>query len=256
MAQLISDRTAIIPWLLSRIQKPPKLIDQNTQSAAEVLAILAQSSAASRRRLIDLDGIDLLMQLLNRYSKRDPVKGSEEEEYAENLFNCLTCCVDDDGQFGVSQGDARFRQGEGIELCIIMLREGKWSRPRALRLLDRVLAGPDAIGCCEHLVNIGGLKTIFGLFLKKVRPLNHFGISSFVVHLIFYHTLLFCNILLFYNNLLISNTLLNHKTLLVLSALFFGNNPFICNAILFGDTFLFCHTFLVCYTLLFCNVLN
>lgn len=170
VAALISDKTAIIPWLLSRIQKPPKSIDQNTQSAAEVLAILAQSSAAGRRRLIDSDGIDLLMQLLNRYSKRDPVKWSEEEEYAENLFNCLTCSVDDDDQFRLSHGDARFRQGEGIELCIIMLREGNWSRSRALRLLDRVLAGPDATGCCTHLVDVGGLKTIFGLFLKKVRP--------------------------------------------------------------------------------------
>lgn len=170
VAELISDKTAIIPWLLSRIQKPPKLIDQNTQSAAEVLAILAQSSAVSRRRLIDSDGIDLLMQLLSRYSKRDPIRWSDEEEYAENLFVCLTCCVDDDNQSRPSHGDARFRQGEGIELCIIMLREGTWSRPRALRLLDHVLAGSDGPACCEHLVNIGGLKTIFGLFLKKVRP--------------------------------------------------------------------------------------
>ena len=104
------------------------------------------------------------MQLLHRYSKRDPIKGSEEEEYAENLFDCLTCCVDDEA------GKAKFLLGEGIELCIIMLREGKWSRRRALRLLDHVLAGPDTTACCEHLVNVGGLKTIFGLFQKRVRP--------------------------------------------------------------------------------------
>lgn len=102
------------------------------------------------------------MQLLNRYSKRDPVKGSEEEEYVENLFNCLTCCVDDNA------GKAKFLAGEGIELCIIMLRDGKWSRRRALRVLDHVLAGADTVACCEHLVNLGGLKTVFGLFLKKV----------------------------------------------------------------------------------------
>lgn len=108
------------------------------------------------------------MQLLNRYSKRDPVKGTEEEEYAENLFNCLTCCVDDEA------GKAKFLLGEGIELCIIMLREGKWSRRRALRLLDHVLAGPDTAACCEHLVNVGGLRTIFGLLLRKVRSPHQF----------------------------------------------------------------------------------
>lgn len=117
--------------------------------------------------MIELDGIDLLMQLLNRYSKRDPAKGSEEEEYGENLFNCLTCCVDD------GAGKGKFLVGEGIELCLIMLREGKWSRRRALRLLDHVLAGPETTACCEHLVSIGGLKTIFGLFLRKVRARPH-----------------------------------------------------------------------------------
>jgi beta-catenin-like protein 1 len=164
-------KTAIIPWLLSRIQKSPKLIDQNTQYSAEVLAILLQSSAANRARLIELDGIDNFMQLLNHYSKRNPVSDTEEEEYAENLFNCITCCVDD------GPGKEKFLAGEGIELCLIMIREGKWSRRRALRLLDHALAGPDTATSCEQLVNAGGLKTIFGLFLRKVKasclPIRH-----------------------------------------------------------------------------------
>jgi beta-catenin-like protein 1 len=165
VAELIGEKTAIIQWLLSRVGKSPKRVDQNAQYAAEVLAILLQSSSANRARLADLDGIDVLMQLLHRYSKRDPVKGSEEEEFAENLFNCLTCCVDD------GDGKEKFLVGEGIELCIIMLRDGKWSRRRALRLLDHALAGSDAAAYCEHLVNIGGLKTVFGLFLRKVNSL-------------------------------------------------------------------------------------
>lgn len=165
VAELIGENTGIIPWLLSRIQKSPKFVDQNTQYSAEVLAILLQSAATNRARLIDLNGIDIFMQLLNRYSKRNPASDTEEEEYAENIFYCITCCVAD------GPGKEKFLVGEGIELCLIMIREGKWSRRRALRLLNHALAGPDiaAAAGCEQLVDVGGLKTIFSLFLKKVK---------------------------------------------------------------------------------------
>ena len=93
--------------------------------------------------------------------KRDPAKGTEEEEYVENLFDCLTCCVDN------NDGKIKFLEAEGVELCLIMLREGKMSRPRALRLLDHTLGGPDGGQCCERLIEAVGLKTLFSLFIKK-----------------------------------------------------------------------------------------
>lgn len=154
---------AIISWLLKRIQRPEPLVSQNKQYSAEVLAILLQSTGSNRAKLIESDGIDILLQLLSTYRKRDPSKGTEEEEYVENLFDCVTCCTDD------REGKAKFLVAEGIELCLIMLREGKMSKPRALRLLDHALGGPDGAACCEKLVEAAGLKVIFSIFMKKVK---------------------------------------------------------------------------------------
>lgn len=152
----------ILAWLLKRIQRPEPSVSQNKQYSTEVLAILLQSSGSNRAKLIESDGIDILLQLLSAYRKRDPSKGTEEEEYVENLFDCVTCCADD------REGKVKFLVAEGIELCLIMLREGKMSKPRALRLLDHALGGPDGAACCEKLVEVVGLKVIFSIFMKKV----------------------------------------------------------------------------------------
>lgn len=155
----------ILSWLLKRIQRPEPSVSQNKQYTTEVLAILLQSTGSNRAKLIESDGIDILLQLLSSYRKRDPSKGTEEEEYVENLFDCVTCCADD------REGKAKFLVAEGIELCQIMLREGKMSKPRALRLLDHALGGPDGAACCEKLVEAAGLKVIFSILMKKVSNL-------------------------------------------------------------------------------------
>ena len=157
----IGKESKLLPWLLSRIQSPEKAVTQNKQYSAEVLAILLQSSSANRTQLVSSDAVDVFLQLLSPYRKRDPAKGTEEEEYVENVFDCLTCCVDD------TEGKAKLLEGEGIELCLIMLREGKMSKPRALRLLDHALGGSNGGACCERFVEAAGLKAAFSMFMKK-----------------------------------------------------------------------------------------
>ena len=153
--------TKLLIWLLSRVQKVEQPVSQNKQYSAEILAILLQSSSQNRTQILSLDGIDIFLQLLSPYRKRDPAKGTEEEEFVENIFDCLTCCVDD------GEGKAKLLEAEGIELCLIMLREGKMSKSRALRLLDHALGGPEGRACCEKLVEAAGLKTTFSLLMKK-----------------------------------------------------------------------------------------
>lgn len=152
---------SIIPWLLSRALRTESPISQNKQYAAEILTILLQSSFSSRRKFVQLNGVDSFLQTLSVYRKRDPTKGTEEEEYVENLFDSMTCAVDEAG------GKEKFLEAEGIELCLIMAKEGKMSRPRALRILDHALGGGDGSVCCVRLVEAAGLKTIFTLFMKK-----------------------------------------------------------------------------------------
>ncbi|KAI4265676.1 MAG: hypothetical protein L6R38_009246 [Xanthoria sp. 2 TBL-2021] len=161
IAESLGENTSFIPWLLKRVQQKETVISQNKQYSAEILAILLQSSSPNRTLFFGLNGIDILLQLLSPYRKRDPTKGTEEEEYVENIFDSVTCCLDD------SEGKAKFLEAEGIELCLIMLREGKMSKPRALRLLDHALGGSQGGPCCQKLVELAGLKAIFAAFMKK-----------------------------------------------------------------------------------------
>ena len=162
IATTIGKETKFLTWLLSRAQRKEPIVSQNKQYSAEVLAILLQSSVFNRAEIISQNGADSFLQLLSPYRKRDPPKGTEEEEWLENVFDCLTCCVDD------SEGKVKFLEAEGIELCLIMLQEGKMSKPRALRLLDHALGGPDGSACCEGTVEAAGLKMIFGNLMKKI----------------------------------------------------------------------------------------
>ncbi|KAF3925292.1 hypothetical protein ABW20_dc0107358 [Dactylellina cionopaga] len=163
--QAVSERvvreTKILGWLTERIKVKESPISQNKQYAAEVLAILIQSSSYNRGKLIEIDGVDVLLQLLSPYRKRDPAKGGEEEELFENLFDALTCLVDE------REGKEKFIEAEGMELCLIMLRDGKMSKSRALRLIDHACSGVYGGMVCEQLVEAQGLKTLFGAFMKK-----------------------------------------------------------------------------------------
>ena len=164
LATRIGSHTTLLPWLFTRVKSKENPVSQNKQYAAEVLAILLQSSSATRTRFIELDGIDAFLQSLAAYRKRDPAKGTEEEEFAENVFDCVTCCADEE------EGKQKFLDAEGIELCLIMLKEGGMSKLRALRLLDHALgraSGDRGTMCCEKAIEAGGLKVLFTMFMKK-----------------------------------------------------------------------------------------
>ncbi|EHK99976.1 hypothetical protein M7I_4059 [Glarea lozoyensis 74030] len=161
LAEKIGQDTTVLKWLLDRIKKKESVVTQNKQYAAEVLAILLQSSPLNRTKVTSLDAVDTLLQILSAYRKRDPSKGTEEEEFVENVFDALTCIVDE------FVGKTKFIEAEGMELALIMIREGKMAKPRALRLIDHALSGPSGAESCEKLVEAAGLKVIFTLFMKK-----------------------------------------------------------------------------------------
>jgi beta-catenin-like protein 1 len=160
-SERIGSNTSILKWLLTRIQKLESLLTQNKQYAAEILAILVQSSTPNRTALIDLDAVEIILQLLAPYRRRDPAKESEEEEFVENLFDTLTCLLDE------PIGKTKFVEAEGVELALIMVREGKMSKSRALRMLDHAVGSMLGGEVCLQVVEAQGLKTIFGLFMKK-----------------------------------------------------------------------------------------
>ncbi|KAK4133937.1 DUF1716-domain-containing protein [Trichocladium antarcticum] len=164
-AEVVGADERLLRWLLERAGRAEKPVGQNKQYAAEVLAILVSGSAKNRTRLVGMEAVDAMLQLVAPYRKRDPEKGGDEEEYAESLFAALTSIVDQ------PEGKAKFVEAEGVELCLLMLKDGgKLSKPAALRLLDHAAGGPAGAEVCHKIVEAGGLKTTFAAFMKKHDP--------------------------------------------------------------------------------------
>ncbi|CAK7269855.1 hypothetical protein SEPCBS119000_003784 [Sporothrix epigloea] len=175
--EALGSHIPLLQWLLQRIQKKEheESVSQNKQYAAEILVALVYRSPANRERLIDLNAVDILLQLVAAYRRRDPARGGNEEEYMADLFEALTYLVSDvsedpddtastPSQF--SKGKSKFIEAEGIELCLLMLKEGNKSRMPALKLLDHAASGMYAGDVCRALVEAGGLKPIFTIFMK------------------------------------------------------------------------------------------
>lgn len=180
-ADVVGKNEGMVKWLLARVKRSEKGVGQNKQYAAEILAILLQASGENRRRLAKLDAADVFLQCVAAYRKRDPEKGGEEEEYMENLFEALTCLVDE------AEGKEKFIEAEGVELCLIMLKEGKMSKRPSLRLLDHAVGGAGGAQVCQKVIEEGGLKTIFTMFMKKPdhQTTEHLlGIFSWMLRLL------------------------------------------------------------------------
>lgn len=154
---------SLLQWLLKRIQNTEKPVSQNKQYAAEALAILARAGRENRERLVLLDAMNIFLELAAAYRRRDPEKGGEEEEYMANLFETMR------DMLNVPMGKAAFVAAEGVELCLIMVKEGKMSKLPALLLLDHAVGAVSAVGgvdVCIKLVETGGLKTLFTMFMR------------------------------------------------------------------------------------------
>ncbi|KAF5507615.1 Beta-catenin-like protein 1-like protein [Colletotrichum aenigma] len=162
-AETVGRDETLIKWLLERAQRKESPVSQNKQYATELLDIIAHTSTITRRRLAELEAVDVLLQLVSAYRKRDPEKGGEEEEYMENLFNALVCIVDE------PEGKFKFLEAEGIELCLIMLKEGKMSKQPSMRLLVHSVSGDMSGEVCRKIVEAGGLKILFTLFKKTTQ---------------------------------------------------------------------------------------
>ncbi|KAF9354992.1 hypothetical protein BGX34_010705 [Mortierella sp. NVP85] len=158
MAETIVNRCKLLPWLLQRLKV--KVFDSNKQYCSELLAILLQSSPENRKTLGTLGGIDDLLQFLAVYKRKDP-KDPDEIELLENLFDALCSALGD------KENKQLFLQGEGIELMVIMIKEKKMARIRAVKVLDYAMSTKAGTANCLRFVEIMGLKTLFSIFSRK-----------------------------------------------------------------------------------------
>ncbi|CAO1419682.1 unnamed protein product [Diamesa hyperborea] len=150
----------LLQWILKRLRI--KMFDPNKLYCSEILSILLQNTNENRILLGNVEGIDILLQQLATYKRHDP-SNPEEQEYMENLFNCLCSSL------LAKENRSHFLKGEGIQLMNLMLREKKLSRNGSLKVLDYCMTGTDGKENSAKFVDILGLRTIFPLFMKTPK---------------------------------------------------------------------------------------
>ncbi|WVQ85127.1 hypothetical protein IAT38_007292 [Cryptococcus sp. DSM 104549] len=158
LAEQIVEDTGLLPWLLQRIQK--KEYDSNKQYVSEILAILLQDSRDIVMKLAELGGMEVLLQVLSQYLKKDP-GDSEEVEFMENVFDCVCSAL------GQPEMKKLFLETEGVELMVLMMKEKLLAKTRAIKVLNYALQGDAGSDSCERFVEALGLKTLFSAFMGK-----------------------------------------------------------------------------------------
>ncbi|EPY52584.1 DUF1716 family protein [Schizosaccharomyces cryophilus OY26] len=156
----VAQKTDMLQWLLQRISVSETYITANLQYSVEILAIFLSHSQDARKKVCELNGIDLLLRRISPYRLHDPSQGLEEETM-ENVFDCLSSLTQE------TYGKDSFLKEEGIELCILNMKYKGKSRNSSYKVIDYLLFGPLSMPYCQHFVQAGGLKYIFSAFMKS-----------------------------------------------------------------------------------------
>lgn len=159
----------LLLWLLKRVRV--RQYDNNKLYSAEILAILLQGNETNQKLLGEKDGIDILLQSLAYYKRRDP-NSPDEVEMMENLFDSLCSAL------SFTPNRERFLKGEGLQLMILMLKEKKMSRKSSLKVLNHAMINKEGIDSCIKFVEVYGLRSLFPVFMKTPKKILKAGGSE------------------------------------------------------------------------------
>nr|XP_027206030.1 beta-catenin-like protein 1 [Dermatophagoides pteronyssinus] len=179
--ELSKDVKPLLLWLLRKLKSKSPIFSANKLYASEILSILLQNSSDNRSMVGTLNGIDILLHVLSYYKRHDP-STADEEEYVENLYDCLCCSL-----FMSSRNLELFIQAEGIELMVLILKEKRKKhsptdvRIGALKLLSHcfshVADDPTAAQLittlADKFIEILGLRVLMPIFLRPSSIIGH-----------------------------------------------------------------------------------
>lgn len=158
LSLILVSKTKMMNWLLNRIQS--KTHDENRGYSAELLSILLQNNAANRQDFGKKDGVEVALNVLSQFRRRDPVN-ADETEFMENLFDALCSALAE------PEVKSFFLASEGVDLMLLMMREKLQSKSRAIKTLDYAMSGAAGTVICANFVEALGLRTLFAAFMGK-----------------------------------------------------------------------------------------
>jgi beta-catenin-like protein 1 len=157
---LAAGQQGLLVWLLKRVRV--RQFDPNKLYSSEILAILLQDNIENQKILGEVDGVDILLQSLAYYKRRDP-HSSNEVELMENLFDCLCSSL------MYEANREKFLVGEGLQLMRLMLQSKKMSRISSLKVLDHAMCNREGRDNCNKFISIYGLGSLYPLFMRAPK---------------------------------------------------------------------------------------
>lgn len=167
----IVQQTSLLPWLFQQIET------NQSGRAAEVLSLVLQDSQVYSTfddltqvppyssPLLDeppsapMDGMEILLQAIAIYRKTQP-PSQVECDFLENVCLALAAALTYS-----PVNITKFLEAQGVELVLRCLKEKVHAGGVALKLLD-----VRSQRACEHIVQAGGLKYLFPLFVGRGIP--------------------------------------------------------------------------------------
>jgi len=163
ISKTLIKETKTLSWVLNRIQNPAQ--DDNRGYAAELISILLQNDRENRLVYGKHDGLEISLKVLSQFRRKDPVDG-EVAEFMENVFDALCSALAE------PENKKLFLDSEGVDLMVLMMKEKKLARSRAIKALDYAMSGPSGSAACETFVDALGLKSLFTTFMGKASKKN------------------------------------------------------------------------------------
>ncbi|KAG6828403.1 hypothetical protein H0H92_008145 [Tricholoma furcatifolium] len=183
------EKTTILTWLLRRIQS--KTHDENRGYSAELLSILLQDNQKNRQEFGKQDGVEISLNTLAQYRRRDPVD-ADETEFMENIFDSLCSALAE------PTVKAQFLAAEGPDLMVLIMKEKLQAKSRSIKVLDYAMSGVAGSAICEAFIEAYGLKVLFAAFMgkgsKKQKSMNNLPPSEDTGHILGILSSLFSNI--------------------------------------------------------------
>ena len=155
-------------YMVDKLKDWTQLPAYNTTTADTVVDNTkagTDSKESSPPASLDMDAIEIILQNIGKFRKRQP-SNNEEMEYIENCCIVLTSIL----TYASASSITAFIERQGIELVIRCLKERVYAGATTLEWLDFHGNATPHQKACEYMVHIGVLKYIFPLLMGKHLP--------------------------------------------------------------------------------------
>jgi beta-catenin-like protein 1 len=191
VALKLAKETTLVSWLVQQVDEGK----QSSDRCLEILAFLApreevhtvlpdwsrlpvyssifledqdpkakKAKGTDEKQKKEIDGIEILLQTIAAYRKKQPTD-EREEEYLENA------CVIMASALTYSPANVKaFLNAQGVELAMRCLKERVHAGGMALKWLEFSGSDPVYRQACEQLVQAGALKYLFPLYMGRNLP--------------------------------------------------------------------------------------